>query len=168
MISIQELIQFSSMVRRRFAEKLSELPWKEVERNREASFQSMKNILLHIIDNEDRIINYAIKNRAKDYVRRNPEEYTSMKMILDHLEEVEKKTQQYFRTMTESELGRRVTLTTTTSGDFNLSVEECLIQSFTEQLYHMGELIALMWQDNIEPPPMQWFWNNPRSPKQGK
>ena len=46
---------------------------------------------------------------------------------------------------------------------FNLSVEECLLQTFTEQLYHMGELIALLWQLNIEPPQMQWFYNNPRS-----
>jgi len=51
---------------------------------------------------------------------------------------------------------------------FNLSVEECLFQSFTEQLYHMGELIALPWQENIEPPRMQWFWNNPRDAGQSE
>jgi hypothetical protein len=27
----------------------------------------------------------------------------------------------------------------------------------------MGELIALLWQEDIEPPRMQWFWNNPRT-----
>jgi hypothetical protein len=26
-------------------------------------------------------------------------------------------------------------------------------------------LIALLWQMNIEPPKMQWFWNNPRELK---
>ena len=161
MLTIQELNQYSSRVRRRFALKLSELPWEEVEKNREASFQSMKNILLHMIDNEDRIVNWIIQNKAKDYVRKNPEEYTSMKMILDHLEEIEKKTQQYFKNMGKGELARRVTLTTTSSGNYDLSVEECLFQSFTEQLYHMGELIALMWQEDIEPPPMQWFSNKP-------
>jgi hypothetical protein len=49
---------------------------------------------------------------------------------------------------------------------FKLSVEECLFLSFTEQLYHLGELIALFWQENIEPPPMQWFRNNPRESAQ--
>ncbi len=163
MITIQELNQFSSRVRRRFVQKLSELPWQEVEKNREASFQSMKGIVLHIIDNEDRIVNWVIQNKGKDYVRRDPEEYTNMKMILGHLDEVEKKAQQYLPRLHEDELAKRVTMVTTTSGSFDLSVEECLIQSFTEQLYHIGELIALMWQDNIEPPQMQWFWNNPRS-----
>jgi len=44
---------------------------------------------------------------------------------------------------------------------FDLSVEEHLFQSFMEQVYHLGELICLLWQEDIEPK-MQWFWSNPR------
>lgn len=51
--AIQELYNYSSRVRRGFVERLTELPWEELERNREASFYSMKNILIHIINNED-------------------------------------------------------------------------------------------------------------------
>lgn len=134
-----------------------------MEKNREASFYSMKNVLLHMIDNEEWIVNWVIRERSKDYVRRKSEEYTSMKMILDHLEEVEQKSRQYFAKLDDSELGRRVKLTSSTGQAFDLTVEECLFQSFTEQIYHLGELIALLWQDNIEPPKMQWFWNNPRA-----
>jgi uncharacterized damage-inducible protein DinB len=163
MFSVQELHQYSSRVRRKFANKLAELPWSELEKNREASFYSMKNVLLHMIDNEDWIVNWVIPARSKDYVRRKSEEYTSMKMILEHLEEVEEKSRQYFAKLDDSELGRRVKLTTSAGQTFDLAVEECLFQSFTEQIYHLGELIALLWQSNIEPPKMQWFWNNPRS-----
>ncbi len=123
----------------------------------------MKNILLHVIDNEDWIVNWVIPGRSKDYVRRKSEEYTSMKMILDHLEEVEEKSRRYFARLDDAELGRRVKLTTSAGHIFDLAVEECLFQSFTEQIYHLGELIALLWQNNIEPPKMQWFWNNPRT-----
>ncbi len=83
-------------------------------------------------------------------------------MIREHLDEVEKKTNAYIERTDENELGRRVNFTVH-SGSFDLSVEECLLQSSTEQLYHMGELIALLWQEDIEPPRMQWFWNNPRT-----
>jgi uncharacterized damage-inducible protein DinB len=86
-----------------------------------------------------------------------------MKMVLDHLQEVEEKSAQYFRKLDVTELSRRVKLATAAGQTFDLAVEECLFQSFTEQIYHLGELIALMWQDNIEPPKMQWFWNNPRT-----
>ena len=162
MFTILELYEYSNRVRTSFANKLAELPWSEVEKNREASFYSMKNILLHMIDVEDRIVNWVIPNKAKDYVRRNAEEYTNMKMVLDHLSEVEEKTERYLAKLDVSELRRMVKFTTATGQAFDLPVEECLFQSFTEQLYHLGELIALLWQDNIEPPKMQWFWNNPR------
>lgn len=162
MFSISELHQFSSSVRGKFASKLGELPWSEVEKNREASFYSMKNILLHIIDNEDWMVNWVIRNRQQDYVRRKWEEYASMKMVLDHLAEIEERSRGYFAALNDGELNRKVNLTTASGQVFNLTVEECLLQSFTEQLYHLGELIALLWQINVEPPKMQWFWNNPR------
>lgn len=162
MFSIEELHQYSSRVRRKFTDKLIELPWSELEKNREASFYSMKNILLHVIDNEDWMVNWVIPGKLEDYVRRKSEEYTSMQMILDHLEEVEEKSRRYFAKLDDIELNRKVKLITSAKQTFTLTVEECLLQSFTEQLYHIGELIALLWQDNIEPPKMQWFWNNPR------
>lgn len=167
MFNIPELYQFSSTVRRRFANKLSELPWEKITENKEASFYNMRNILLHMIDNEDRIVNWTIHNRAKDYKRiREPDEYTNMKQVIDHLDEVEGKTKEYFKDIRGREVeefARRINFFLSSGPSFDLSIEEALFQSFTEQLYHLGELIALLWQDNIEPPAMQWFKNNPRS-----
>ena len=163
LLSIHELYQYSARVRRRFAEKLAQMPWDEVCKNREASFYSMKNILLHIIDNEDWMVNWVVRNNGTEYRReKKSEDYVNMQMILDHLSSVEKKTREYLKDVTEDDLIARVKLTLSSGKEFGLSVEECLLQSFTEQLYHLGELIALMWQDNIEPPQMQWFYNNPR------
>ncbi len=162
MFTITELHQYSSTVRQAFLEKLASLPWETVTKNREASFYSMKDIMLHVIDNEDMVVSGQIL-KVPDYKKaRNWEEYTDVLMIREHLDEVEKKTEAYLEKADENELGRRVNFTVR-SGSFDLSAEECLLQSFTEQLYHMGELIALLWQENIEPPRMQWFWNNPRT-----
>ena len=172
MFTIRELHQYSSTVRRAFLEKLASLPWETVTKNREASYYSMKDIMLHMIDNEEMIVSGQIlKNKPlttaanKSTVvqgARDWEEYRDMQMIREHLDDVEKKTRAYLEKADENELARRVNFTVR-SGTFDLSVEECLMQSFTEQLYHMGELIALLWQENIEPPKMQWFWNNPRT-----
>ncbi len=162
MFTIQELYNYSHRVRDRFAKKLAELTWEEAEKNREASYHSMKDILLHMTDNEDWMVNYVIQNNAQNYTRRKSAEYPNMKIVLEHLADVQKKTEAYLRNADEAEFTRRVRLTPASGPVFDLSVEECLFQSFTEQLYHMGELIALLWQDNIEPPKMQWFWNNPR------
>ena len=85
-----------------------------------------------------------------------------MQMITDHLDEVEKKTSFYLKNIEKDELERKVKFNVSTGDTFDLSVEESLFQSFTEQLYHIGELITLLWQIDVEPPKMQWFWNNPR------
>jgi uncharacterized damage-inducible protein DinB len=162
LFTIKELHQYSSTVRRAFLEKLASLPWGTVTKNREASYYSMKDIMLHMIDNEDMVVSGQIL-KVPNYKRaRVWEEYSNILMIREHLDEVEKKTKAYLEKADENELGRRIDFTVR-SGSFDLFVEECLMQSFTEQLYHMGELIALLWQENIEPPRMQWFWNNPRT-----
>ncbi|HUI22819.1 MAG TPA: DinB family protein [Nitrososphaerales archaeon] len=164
MFDVKELYQYASTVRRRFLEKLESLPLESVTKNREASHYSMKNVLIHMIDNEEWIVNWVIHNRAAEYKRtRKSEEYTNMRMVRDHLEEVEKKTKAYLEKADEKELERRVNFDISSGDRFDLSVEESLFQAFTEQLYHMGELIALLWQEDIEPPKMQWFWNNPRA-----
>ena len=167
MFAIQELYSYSSRVRRRFVNKLAGLPWEDLERNREASFHSLKNILIHMIDIEDWIVNWGIHDRSTQYSRRKSAEYTSMQMVLEHIDEVEAKTKSYIENADEGELMRRLKFILPSGGpgageSFDLSVEECLFQSFTEQLYHIGELVALLWQQDIEPPSMQWFWNNPR------
>jgi uncharacterized damage-inducible protein DinB len=159
-MQIIDLYEYSSRVRRRFADKLAELDWPDVERNREASYYSMKNILIHIIDNEDWIVNWVIRNKSREYSReRKSEQYLDMKMMMDHLSEVETKTRTYLSRVDAAELSRRVNFELSSGESFQMTVEESLFQSFTEQLYHMGELIALLWQDDIEPPKMQWFYN---------
>ena len=162
LFSVVELYAYSSRVRRSFAEKLLQLPSDTVLKNREASFYSMKNILLHMIDNEDWIVNWVILGKSRDYVRKKWEEYANMADVVQHLDVVEEKTRAYLKGLSREEFDRRIDFVLASGQSFDLSLEECLFQSFTEQLYHLGELIALLWQENIEPPRMQWFWNNPR------
>ena len=87
-----ELYSYSARVRRNFAEKLAELPVDVVVKNREASFYTMKNILVHIIDNEDWIVNWVIRGKSREYVRKKSEEYTDMAQVIRHLDEVEGRT----------------------------------------------------------------------------
>lgn len=162
MFSVCELYEYASAVRRRFVQLLSNLPWEELEKNREASFYSMKNILLHMIDNEDWIVGYIIPSQADKYVRKKWSEYRNMGGVVAHLNDVELRTRKFLAELDANHLGTKVTLKLQSGEEFVLTVEECLFQSFTEQLYHMGELIALLWQINMEPPPMQWFYNSPR------
>ncbi len=37
------------------------------------------------------------------------------------------------------------------------SLADALMQVTIEQAHHLGEIIALLWQHNIEPPEMTWI-----------
>jgi uncharacterized damage-inducible protein DinB len=166
MFSANELYTYSSSVRTKFLETLEQLPWAEVTRNREASFNSMRNIFVHMLEVEDWMVNWVVAERSEPYPWDKFEEYDSFAKMEQYLRRVELGTKRLLETSSQPQLERRVTLRLRSGDSFVLSVEECILQAFTEQLYHMGELIALFWQADVRPPRMQWFWNNPReSPK---
>lgn len=139
LFSIKEVYCYSSTVRRRFLERLAQMPWNEVSKNKEASYYSMKNIIIHTIDNENWIVNWVIHDRASEFKReRRFEDYDQMESIVRYLEEVESKTKEYLEKADEAKLRRRAKFTISSGESFDISVEECLLQQFTEQLYHIG------------------------------
>jgi uncharacterized damage-inducible protein DinB len=157
-----ELYEYALAVRGRFLVTLTELPWEALERNREASHYSMKNILIHMIQNEEWMVNWVVQGKSTQYVWAPYKTFTDASLIRSKLEDVERRSRDYLRRATAEELSRKVILTLDSGEHFELTVEECLFQSFTEQIFHLGELIALLWQEDVEPPKMQWFYNNPR------
>ncbi|MDG6920448.1 MAG: hypothetical protein JRN59_02865 [Nitrososphaerota archaeon] len=160
MADIKALNAYSSGVRRRFFTKISSLGWEEAIRNREASHYSLLGIMLHMIDNEDWIVNVVIPGRPATERRKHlPNDFTGFEGVESLLADVETRTNLYLEHMDTRELARTVKFTISSGTSFDMTVEECLFQSFTEQLYHMGEVIALLWQQDIEPPQMQWFRN---------
>ena len=160
---IQEIYSHAATVRRKFAVKLAKLPSKTVTKNNEASFHSMKNIMIHMIYVEDWLLSSAVLGRGRDYREKNFKSFQDMRAVLAYLDKVEATTRAYLKDVSERELARKVRLQFSPKGTvYDMSVEECLYQSVTEQLYHLGELIALLWQENIKPPSMEWFSNNPR------
>jgi len=162
MFSANELYAYSSSVRARFLESLRGIPWEEVTKDREVSFNSMRNVFVHMLEVEDWIVNWVIAEKTEPYPWDKFDSYNSVDSLAAYLEEVESRTRRLLEKSGPSDFGRKVTLRLRSGDSFVLSVEECILQAFTE-LYHIGELIAVFWQQEIRPPRMQWFWNNPRS-----
>jgi uncharacterized damage-inducible protein DinB len=138
-------------------EQLATLPWAEVVKSHGASFDSMRNILLHTLDAEDRWINYVIPGRVKDWVSRSPDEFEDIDSIKKRAKEVESKTKNYVAGMASAEFERRVELLRSGMPTVQVRVEDILIHVAFENVHHFGELIALLWQIDLEPPHMGWI-----------
>jgi uncharacterized damage-inducible protein DinB len=153
----RNLFEYSQALRNRYLEQIAKLPWEEVIKSRGASFDSLRNILLHTIDAEDRLVNYVIAGRTKDWVSQNPEDFRDIDSIRKRLKEVESKTKAYVTRIDSAELERKVEMSRPGTPSTLVRVEDVLVHAALENIHHFGELIALLWQMDIEPPHMGWI-----------
>ncbi len=152
-----KVLEYSHVLRNRYMEQLAGLPWQEVVKSRGASFDSMRNIFLHMLDNEDRMVNYVIPGRPKEWVARSPDEFQDMSSIRTRAQEVESKTKAYVAKITPAELEKKVEYLRMGMPPISVRVEDILTHVALENTHHFGELIALLWQIDVEPPHMGWI-----------
>jgi uncharacterized damage-inducible protein DinB len=155
-VESKSLVEYSQSLRNRYLDRLADLSWEEVVRSRGASFDSVRNIFLHTLDAEDRLINYAIPGKTKDWVSRSPDEFQDLDSVRKRVKEVESKTKAYLARISPAELERKVEFSRPGTPSMTVRVDDVLIHLALENVHHFGELIALMWQIDIEPPHMGW------------
>ncbi len=135
-MKILQLLDYSQDLRHRYFQTLSRLPWTEVIKGRGASFPSLKDIFLHMIFVTDAYINYALQGN-KNYPEVKLEEYDSIEKIKRYMDDVEIRAGANLAKMTPEQLEKSETL---------------LLDFFQEETHHRGELLALLWQMDVEPP----------------
>ena len=59
-MSVKALIRYNHVVRRLYFDALAKLPWAEVTANKGLSFDSMRDVFLHLTLVEDRWVSFII------------------------------------------------------------------------------------------------------------
>jgi uncharacterized damage-inducible protein DinB len=131
-----QLLEYSQFLRHKYLETLSKLPWAEVVKDRGASHPSLRDIFVHMVFVVDAYINYGLQNNP-NYPNVNYNEYDNIEKIKKYLEDVESRANANLSKMTPEQLGKN---------------EVVLLDFFQEETHHRGELIALLWQMDVEPP----------------
>jgi uncharacterized damage-inducible protein DinB len=154
MVDVRELLKYNEQVRHRYFEAFTNLSWEGFTKNREASFHSLRNIFLHILNAADYWLSFL---QHQDFnLHRKFDEYKTFQEIEAYMEHVEKRLSNYLDSLSSAKLKE----TYTAAGDdgklIEVTAEDILIHVFEEEVHHRGELIALLWQMNIEPPMMSW------------
>src|SRR3972149_931106 len=122
-----------------------------------ASFDSMRNVFLHLTIVEDRWINYIIPGRFSDWMDPNFEEYKDFGALERFMLRVKSNTEEYLKKLTPEELNRKVIIPWGDTPDTSISIETVLGHMVMEDLVHYGELSALLWQMGAEAPYLA-FW----------
>jgi uncharacterized damage-inducible protein DinB len=154
MVDIADLLNYNEVVRHRYFEALTNLSWKELIRNREASFHSIRSIFVHVLSATDYWLDFLQKENLhskKDYDR-----YATLEQVKAYMEHVEDRTHKYVKALTAEKLGRSYTIKDDDGKTVEVTAEDVLIHVFEEEVHHRGELNALLWQMGVDPPSMGW------------
>ena len=151
-----KLIRYTHVARHRYLKTIQDLRWEEVVEDRGTSFPSIKDIFMHTLDMEDRLVNYVIPGRAEQWAQQGWEKFNDLKSMVERVDEVEKKVDAYVEGITEQELKRKVHLPRRNNPPVIMTVEDVFLQVTIEAASHMGEFIAIMWQMDVQPPYLNW------------
>lgn len=145
---VKELLEHNRIERHAFFDKFTELSWEEFTKNREASFHSIRNIFIHTLQGIDFWLDFLQKQNIGS--KKKFDEYKSYDELRTYMEQVDKRMQSYIESLTPRMLSEK--LQVQRKGKREVTVEDILVHVFEEELLHRGEMIALLWQMNIEPP----------------
>jgi uncharacterized damage-inducible protein DinB len=156
-MEVIDLVCYNHVVRGLYFETMTKLPWKEIVKSRGASYDSMRDVFLHLTLVEDRWINYIIPDRFKDWKDLNFDDFKNFAQLKDYMVRVHDSTESYLRKLKPGELNRQIVVPWGDKPDTRVSIETALSHMVIEDLIHYGELSALLWQMGMEAPYLG-FW----------
>jgi len=154
---VKELFTYNHTVRQNYVDAFKILSWEDMIKNHETAWLSLKDTLLHIIWVEDSWINYSIQG-LEDPNRPFPySNYKSWSTIDDYNFNSTLKVNNYLSLLKPDDLCKSVSRINKDGIRRNTTVKDVLIHVMAEELHHRGEIIAILWQMNIQPPDMGWL-----------
>ncbi|MGA7924185.1 MAG: DinB family protein [Thermoplasmata archaeon] len=147
--TIRALYQYNSQVRKKYLAIIWRLPLKERYKARGASYPSLVDIYLHVLD-AYRFWFYTVYDRDTNWT-----EYPlGVRLTRAQAVREEQKIDRFLRAtlskLRPGDLTRRFRVRP--SGKERISLRVLLIHMAEEELQHRGEMNALLWQANVEPP----------------
>ena len=154
MVDIKKLLEYNETVRHKYFETFTKLPWREFTKNREASFHSMKNILVHTLGAIDYWLDILQKQNLQS--KKDYDEYKTLQQVKTYMDHVEKRMHTYLKSLSKEKL--QETYPVKDDGKTRkVTAEDILIHMVEEEIHHRGEINALLWQMGIDPPPMGYL-----------
>jgi len=154
MVEVKRLLEYNEDVRHRYFDALAKLPWSKLVENREASWHSLRNIFIHTMGAVDYWLDFLRNERLR--TRRDFDEYKSIGDVRVYMQHVERRMQEYLSSLDAEGLKKEYEVTNDADEKVVVTAEDVLIHVFEEEVHHRGEIIALLWQIDVEPPLMGW------------
>ena len=176
MVTTIDLMDFVHELRQEFFECSAKLGWKEFAKDRGVSLLSFRDIFLHLAYVEEQHVTEFCEGRPTPWmpeVMKIPtDRFLTIAAVRTRLREVRAMGDRRFRRWnTPKELRKPAVWVASRKYPIRLTRDSALAQCLTEHLLHLGEVEAMLWQMDIEPPSTFWImrrvlhgkWPPPRS-----
>ena len=162
MVSTIDLMDFVHELREDFFEAAAKLGWNKFTKNREVSMLSFRDIFLHLAYVEEQHVTQFCEGKPTPWmpeVMRIPNDrFLSIEEVRDRLREVRRMGEVRFKKWnTPDELAKPAVWVASKKYPIRLSRDSALAQCLTEHLLHLGEVEAMLWQMDVEPPSTFWI-----------
>jgi len=151
LVDYKELFDYFKNQRRRLIEALEKLPKEQFTKEREFSFPSIKDLLVHTVIVEDNWLHYRAAGIGRG-TSLEPEDFKDLLEVKRYIAEVDSKTDKMFSKMTEKDLQREVKRTTQDGKVETYSLEQILYHVPIEITYHFGEIFGEFWKMDVDAP----------------
>jgi uncharacterized damage-inducible protein DinB len=156
-MEIKDLIGYNHVVRGLNLDAMTKLPWSAVVEPRGLSFDSMRNVFLHLTLVEDRWINFIIPDRFSQWADPDFGDFKDIDLLKEYMLQTKANTEKYIETLSNEELNRQIVVPWGDKPYIKISVEAVLCHMVMEDMIHYGELSAVFWQMGMEAP-YRAFW----------
>lgn len=153
----RRLAKYNRTVFSRYARSARKLPWRTATANRQTGHLSIFQTLVHILNVHEVWMLYIVQGRTRDLAAlfreagRRPTSWTGFDA---YSRRVWAGIDAYLEDLTPAALAPRVKAPWMPG---YYTVGDALLQTTFEQAHHLGEIIAIFWRKNREPPPMTWI-----------
>jgi uncharacterized damage-inducible protein DinB len=165
--AIRQFYRFNSRMRRKYLSALLALSPEERLKDRGASYGSLQEVYVHVLDGLRWWMEFVPQARVEE-----ASTYPAREMTDDQLraetDKVDRLAFNFIDSLVESDLRKEIVLQYVESGKevvMRFPTSDLLWHEVEEELQHRGEMNALLWQMNLEPPiGMVEDWNAAKSP----
>lgn len=127
------------------------LPWAEVVKDRGASFHSIRDVFLHVLDAYRYWFEYGLKDRLREYERVDRDSFGNVDQIRNYEREVDSMVMNFVGNLTQDDLGR-IYVIHDEDQTWTRTLETILMHMVEEELQHRGEMNCMFWQQGVDPP----------------
>jgi uncharacterized damage-inducible protein DinB len=150
---ILNFYRYNSVARKAYLDVIEKLSWEEVTRDRGASFPSIRDVFLHVLEAYRYWFECVVKGETvKEY---DPECFRGVDDMRRFEQDVDSMVMRLVESLQEDDLTRVYSICCTDSDDeqtSQVSMEAILMHMIEEELQHRGEINCMLRQQDIDPP----------------